>query len=207
MEKKDKITLIVFIFLVVAIIFVVGVNAYKTKPLKNVDRKIEYIMGLSYNTVLNKGEELFFRTMNLLNDKEVFEYERNLNNSIKTYAIKDVTNYIKIKNFSLATNTFSNKSLKEYMDYKKIIYYENSYYMENFNESTSNYIGSSIDIESYNNDKVYFKSINYYCDNTDFIGSINALPTCEYTKKETMFSIVKENNMLRIFTIKDFIEI
>jgi len=207
MEKKDKITLIVFIFLVVSIIFVVGVNSYKTKPLKNVDRKIEYIMGLSYDTVLNKGEELFFQTINLLNDKEIFEYERNLNNSIKTYAINDLTNYIKIKNFSLATNTFSSKSLKEYMEYKKIVYFEKSYYMENFNESISNYVGSKIDIDSYNNEKVFFKSINYYCDNTEYIGSIEEIPSCEYTQKESRFSIVVDKNMFRISTIEDFIEI
>lgn len=207
MEKNDKITLVVFIFLVIAIIFMIGFNVYKNKKLENVDRKVEYIMGYSYNTVLNKGEELFFQTISLLNDKDVFEYEKTQNNSIKTYAINDITNYIKIKNFSLATNTFSNKSLKEYMDYKKIIIYDDHYYIENFNEKTSNYIGSSIDIESYNNNKVYFKSTNYYCDNTEFIGNIVDLPNCDYEKEETMFSVIVENNLLRIFTIKDFIEI
>ena len=58
-----------------------------------------------------------------------------------------------------------------------------------------------------NNDKVYFKSTNYYCDDIEFIGNIYDLPNCEYTKKETMFSVVAENKMIRIFTIKDFLEI
>ena len=59
MEKKDKLTIIVFAFLVISIITLVGINYYKNRPLKNIDRKIEYIMGYSYDSVLNKGEILF----------------------------------------------------------------------------------------------------------------------------------------------------
>ena len=35
MEKKDKLTIIVFAFLVISIITLVGINYYKNRPLKN----------------------------------------------------------------------------------------------------------------------------------------------------------------------------
>ena len=54
MKKQDRITIITFILLVLAIIIVVGINSYKNRKLDNVDRKIEYIMGYTYNTILNK---------------------------------------------------------------------------------------------------------------------------------------------------------
>ena len=103
--KKDEIkTLIIFIILVASIILVVGVNYQKNKKLNDVDRKIEFIFGYTYDSVLVKGEELFLETISLFNDKTVFEFEKNLDESIKKYAINDVTDYKKITNFSVAIN-------------------------------------------------------------------------------------------------------
>lgn len=204
MEKKDKITLIVFIFLIISIIFVVGVNSYKNRKLTNVDRKIEYIMGYSYDTVLNKGSNLFLQTIELLNNKNVFEYTKNLDGSIKHYSIKDINNYVKITNFSLVTNTLSSNTLEDYINYKNIIYFENSYFMEDNKIEKNNYIGSIIDINNYDNNKVNFKSINYYCDNSKYLGIIYEEPDCNYKKNETTFDIELENNMFKISSINDF---
>jgi len=204
MEKKDKITLIVFIFLIIAIIFVVGVNSYKTRKLVNVDRKIEYIMGYSYDSILNKGNSLFLQTIELLNNKDVFEYAKNLDQSIRHYSINDVNNYIKITNFSLAINTFTEDTLKEYMNYKKIIYFENNYFMEDTKVEKNNYIGSIIDIDRYDNNYVYFKNTNYYCDNKEYLGIIYEEPNCEFTKDDSMFVMKLENNMFKINNLKDF---
>ena len=49
MKKKDKLTIATFIFLIISILLIVGINFYKNRPLKNIDRKIEYIMG--YNSM------------------------------------------------------------------------------------------------------------------------------------------------------------
>lgn len=203
MEKKDKLTLIVFIFLIVAIIFVVGVNSYKNRKLNDVDRKIEYIMGYSYDTVLNKGYSLFFQTVNLLNNS-AFDYARNLDQSIRYYSINEINNYIKINNFSLAINNFSENGLKEFMEYKKIIYFENNYFMEDKKLNTNNYIGSIIDIEKYDESSVLFKSVNYFCDNFNYLGILYEEPNCNYLKEESTFTVVFENNMFKINSINDF---
>ena len=204
MEKKDKITLVVFIFLIIAIIFVVGISSYKTRKLVNVDRKIEYIMGYSYDSVLNKGSSLFLQTIELLNNKEVFDYAQNFDESIKYYSINDVNKYVKIINFSLAINTLSSSALEEYMNYKKIIYFENNYFMEDAKMEKNNYIGSIIDIDRYDNNYVYFKNTNYYCNNSEYLGIMYEEPNCEFTKNDSMFVMKLENNMFKIDNIKDF---
>ncbi len=204
MKKEDIKTLIVFIILIIAIISVWGINSYKNRKLENVDRKIEYIMGYSYDTIYNKGSNLFLQTISLLNDKDVFEYAKNNDGSIKRYAIENINDYIKINNFSIAINTFSDSSLKEYMNKKEIIYFEDNYYIKNYKNESNNYIGSIIDIDTYDASKITFKSINYYCDNTKYIGLLEDIPKCNYTFNETKFSIVLENNIFKIENIKDF---
>lgn len=204
MKKEDIKTLIVFIILIIAIISVLGINLYKNRKLENVDRKIKYIMGYSYDTIYNKGSNLFLQTISLLNDKDVFEYAKNNDGSIKKYAIENINDYIKINNFSIALNTFTDSSLKEYMNKKDIIYFEDNYYMKDYINESNNYIGSIIDIDTYDNSKITFKSINYYCDNTKYIGLLEDIPECNYTFNETKFNIVLENNMFKIEDIKDF---
>ena len=203
--KKDEIkTLIIFIILVASIILVVGVNYQKNKKLNDVDRKIEFIFGYTYDSVLVKGEELFLETISLFNDKTVFEFEKNLEESIKKYAINGVTDYKKITNFSIAINSFTEKSLQDYMDYKKIIYFENDYYIESNKINDNNYIGSNLKISDFSNNKVYFKSIDYYCNNYEYLGIIDELPKCNYTIKESNFIIELENNIFKVSDIENF---
>lgn len=207
MEKKDKLTIIVFAFLVISIITLVGINYYKNRPLKNIDRKIEYIMGYSYDSVLNKGESLFQDTMELLLNQDVFDYAKNTNGKITYYSINKINTYKKIKNFSIVKNILNENSLKDYMEYKNIIYYEDSYYINNEEIINTNYIGSIIDILSYDDEKVIFNSINYYCDNNKYIGILNEKPTCNYETKETKFSIDFIDNTFRISSLEDFKQI
>ena len=111
MNKKDKVIIIVFILLIVAILFVLGINSYKNRKLENIDRKIEYVLGYTYDEVLNKGENLFLQTLNLLINDNIFEYEKNLDESVKHYSINGKGNYAKIKNYSIILNNFSNNAL------------------------------------------------------------------------------------------------
>lgn len=203
MKKEDIKTLIIFIILVIAIILVFGINIYKNRALDNVDRKIKYIMGYSYDTIYNKGNNLFLQTINLLNNN-AFEYTKNNDGSIKKYAINKENNYVKINNFSLVNNTLSENTLSEYMDLKKILYYENDYYMKENNIFNDNYVGSIIEIKDYNDNLITFSSLNYYCENSKYIGLLEDIPECIYTFNETEFNIVLENNMFKIENIKDF---
>jgi len=207
MEKKDKVTIIVFIFLVISIITLVGINYYKNKPLENVDRKIEYIMGYSYDSVLNKGETLFQETLRLLLEKDVFEYAKNVNEKTKYYSINKINNYKKINNFSIVKNILNEDIIKDYMEYKEIIYFENSYYIIDEDIEKTNYIGSIIDINSYDNEKVIFKNKNYYCENSEFIGLLHEEPHCNFEIKETTFSIIFIDNTFRIANLNDFKQI
>lgn len=204
MKKEDIKTLLVFIFLIIAIILVWSINSYKNRKLDNVDRKIEYIMGYSYDAIYNKGSSLFLQTISLLNNKDVFEYAKNNDDSIRKYSINNQSGYFKINNFSLALNTFTNNSLKEYMDKKNIIYFENNYYMKDYTNDNNNYIGSIIDIKDYNDTSITFKSINYYCANSEYIGILDEALKCDYNTNESEFSIVLENNMFKIESLQDF---
>lgn len=207
MEKKDKLTILVFIFLIISIITVVSIHYFSNKPLQNVDRKIEFIMGYSYDSVLNKGKDLFGDTMALLLDEDVFDYARNSNDKINYYSINKIKTYKKIKNFSIVKNALNEKSIKEYMEYKNIIYYENSYYINNQEVINTNYVGSIIDVLSYDDKKVVFNSLNYYCDNTKYIGIMEETPLCNYEEKATTFSVDYIDNTFRITSLEEFKQI
>lgn len=207
MKKNDKLTIIIFISLIISILLIVGINYKKNKKLENVDRKIEYIMGYNYNTVLNKGEKLFKETIELLTNDNVFEYTKDINEKTKYYSINKVKNYKRINNFSVAKNILSEDALKEYMEYKNIIYFENSYYIVDEKINKTNYIGSSIKIDSYDNSKIIFKSINYYCDNGLYIGFVEEIPVCNYETKETKFMIAYIDNSFKISSINEFKQI
>lgn len=203
MEKKDKKTLVIFILLIISIIILLGINIYRNKKLENVDRKIEYIMGYTNNDILNKGESLFLQTIRLFNN-EAFEYVLDLSEKKRYYSINRVNNYVKIINFSIATNNFSKNALNNFMDYKDIIYFENSYYMVDKKINDNNYIGSMLSIESYNDNEVIFKTVNYYCENVDYIGIIYEDLKCNQKKEEGTFKIVLENNIFKIDDIENF---
>jgi len=86
MKEKDKLTLFVFIGLIVIILGILVFNIYKTKKLDNVDRRVEYIFNnLTYDNVFNKGSELFLQTIKLLNNSDIWEFERDVNGKIIYY--------------------------------------------------------------------------------------------------------------------------
>ena len=204
MKKKDKLTIATFIFLIISILLIVGINFYKNRPLKNIDRKIEYIMGYNSNIILDKGENLFKQTIELLTNKDVFEYAKGNDNEIKYYSINKINNYQKIKNFSIVKNILSESAIVDYMNSKNIINFENSYYIVLKDEEKINYIGSIINIDSCTNNTVTFKSINYYCDNYKYIGLIDEMPNCNYETKETKFNLIYKDNTFRIANVEEF---
>jgi len=204
MNSNDRKNLIIFILLVIAIIGISIFNVYKNRDLK-VDRKVEYIFNrFTYDTVLNEGNNLFFQTIELLNKKNSLEYERNRNESYKYYSINNYNNYRRITNFMLVTDTLKKSEVNEFMKLKKIIKYENSYYIETYKEEyNKTYVGSILDIESYDNNFVYFNSTNYYCNNSEYIGSLEKAPNCDYTSSNTKFTLTLENNNLRVNSLEE----
>jgi len=50
---------------------------------------------------------------------------------------------------------------------------------------------------------VYFKSINYYCENYEYIGLLDDIPNCKYTSDETKFTLILENNNKKISKIEE----
>ncbi|MBE6156319.1 MAG: hypothetical protein E7161_01045 [Firmicutes bacterium] len=206
MKEKDKLTLFVFIGLIVIILGILVFNIYKTKKLDNVDRRVEYIFNnLTYDNVFNKGSELFLQTIKLLNNSDIWEFERDVNGKIIYYAINNYNQYKKIRNFHIVNTTLNSVEIQKYMNEKNIIKYENNYYIETNNdeELKSNYIGSNIEIKSYDNNYVYFKCINYYCDDYEYNGIIEEIPSCNYTDSESIFTLVLENNNLRVNNLEE----
>lgn len=204
MKKDDKITLITFFCIICLILIIIGYNLYKDKNQENVDRKLEYIFNtLTYDDVYNKGSELLNQAIMLLKDNKAFTYETNNSGKINYYAIGNYKEYKKITNFWLVTNTFSKEEITNFMNYKKIIKHENNYYIEKYLTNDIHYVGSIIDIEKYNDSYVYFTSTNYYCDNYDYLGVLNDKPNCNYREEESKFSIVLENNYLRINDLEE----
>ena len=207
-NNNDKKSLIIFILLVVAIISIFIFNVYKNKKLE-VDRKIEYIFdNFTYDSVFNEGVDLFFQTIELLNQKNILKYERNRDESYKYYAINNYNHYRRITNFMLVTDTLKISEVEKFMKYKKIINYENSYYIETYNEEyNKDYIGSILDIESYDDKYVYFNSTNYYCDNGEYIGYLESEPNCNNTSINSKFTLTLENNNLRVNNLEEIINI
>jgi len=206
MKEKDKITLLVFLGLIIVILGILKFNIYKNKKLDDVDRKVEYIFNeLTYDQVYKKGNKLFLQSIELLTNSNVLEYEKDKNNKIIYYSINDYNNYKKIRNFYIVKTTLSSIETKKYMELKNIIEYENSYYIESNNKvfMKNDYIGSDIDIDSYDDKYVYFKIINYYCVDYKYIGIIENLPSCNYTNNESIFTLVLENNNLRVNNIEE----
>lgn len=208
MKNKDRVTLIIFITLIILIFAVFLMNLYKNRKLENVDRKVDYIFEtFTYDTIYKAGTELFFQTIELLN-KDIFEYEKNANGSIKFFSINNYNSYRKINNFTIVSNTLTNSEIEKFMTLKKIINYENNYYREIYTEEiNSTYIGSSIELDYYDENYAYFKSVNYYCNDYNYIGNIEEEPDCLYSTRESTFKIERENNNLRISSLEEITSI
>jgi len=204
--KNNKITLSTFITLIIAIIVLLIYNIIQNNKLNNVDRKIEYIFNnYTYDRVYINGSNLFFKAIELLNNNEIFIFEKDDNNIIKNYVINDEKEYKKINNFNIVSNILSDHEIKKYMNLNGIIKYENNYYIVSSEKEKINnkYIGSILDIYSYDDKYVYFKSINYYCENYEYIGLLDDIPNCKYTSDETKFTLILENNNLRISNLEE----
>lgn len=205
MKKDDKLTLILFISLILLIGGLLIFNIYKNNKDKDVDRKIKYIFDeLTYNDVYEKSSKLFTQGIELLNNKDIYNFEKDNNSKIKYYSIKGYNYYKKILNFTIVNNTFKESEVTKYMDLKKIINYENNYYIKKIEEEENNkYIGSIIKIESYDSKYVYFRSTNYYCENSSYIGLLEDVPSCNYQSTETNFTVIYENNKLKINSLEE----
>ena len=198
MKKEDIRALIIFILLIISII---GLWIYNSKDRKidNVDRKINKIFNMySYGLVLNEGRNLFFEAVKISNTNNLL-VEKNSNNRIVFYSIEDKSGYKKIQNFNEVKAILTKDEIEKYMLKNKIIEYKNNYYiLDNKFKYNDSYVGSEVNILKYDDEYVYFKCINYYCDDYQFEGLLNKAPTCDYQKNESEFTLTKENNNLRI---------
>ena len=209
MKKNDIVTIVIFSFLVISILVLVGINAYENKPLE-VDRKVKKIHGQSYASVLSKAEVLFTTTLDLLmKEDSVLEYEKTREGTIALFSVNEHKNLKKIKNISVVTNNFTENGLKEYFLYKKIITNENKYYIENNKSIKNNYIGSELIFFENDNVNIYFDVVNYYCDNHEYIGLIKDSKdiSCTYVTTNSKYYITYDNLSYRIDSINNFLTI
>ncbi len=206
MKKNDEIILGIFI-VVIILIGCIGIYYYSSnkKGEDKVDRKVKLIFDkYTYNDVYEKGKEIFLEGINIFRDKNTITYDVDDFNKLRHYAILDYTNYLKITNFFVVDNVFSKNEVKKFMELNNIVEVENSYYIKSrITGVDSNYIGSMVEIDSYDDKLVNFKSTNYYCDNEEFKGILTDSPSCDYKKEESKFSIVLENNTLRLNNLEE----
>ncbi len=208
MDSKNRRTLVIFIILIVLIISLGIFNLVKGLNKQEVDRKVDKIFGMySFDEILNKGEELFLNGINILKDNKAFLYEKDNMNKTLIYSINGYNKYKKISNFSLVTNTISAEELDNFMNYKKIIYYENGYYMESYNNKyDGNFIGSILEIDSYNDETTTFKVESYYDENSEFVGIFEERKD-NYQTITSMFTINNESGLIRVDNYQELINI
>lgn len=204
MNKEDFKNKIVFIVLIALITFFVSFNIIKNVKKQNIDRKIIYINNMTYDTVLENGKNLFFNMVDILKN-DGLTYEKNNSNKDKIYNI-DGVDYKRITNISAAFNKIDNTEIDKFMKYMGIINNNNNYYINHIKIQT-NYVGSTLNIEKYDDENVIFKSINYYCDNYKYIGNIKNDIDCNYTKKESTFKTKFINDNLVITNLEDILNI
>lgn len=208
MKKEDIKILLIFIILILLIIGLLIFDRYTDNKRIEIDRKIEYIFGnIPYDNVYKEGKKLFLNAIKVVNTNN-YEYEKDYLGKIKFYSIDKINNYKKIMNFDLINQTFTEKEINRFKTDKRIITKENNYYIEDMKENLKDdYIGSIIIIDSYDKDYVYFKSTNYYCKNIEYIGLLDSIPDCKYQTSDTMFTIVLENNKLKINNYQEILKI
>lgn len=203
--KDDKRNTCIFIFLIVIILslFLFNLNSSKNKKNENIDRKVEYIFNkYTYDTVYNRGKDLFLNAIKLV--KSDFIYEKSKSGFENIYALRNFNKYKKIMDYQLISNTLTNSEIEKYMDSRKIIIDNNYYYIENYDITINiKYIGSIIEIDSYDDKYIYFKSENYYCDNYNYEGILDSVPSCDYVSNNSNFTLVLENNYFRIYDLKE----
>jgi len=203
MKNKDKLTIIVFVVLVILILGVFIIYNHKNKEL-SVDRKIKYIFeNFTYDYVYNESSKLFLKGIDLLNEN-VFLYEKDENDRVKYYFIYNYNKYKKITNFAQVNAVFIKDEINKFMELKNIIMYESSYYIEDYQEDFNNtYVGSTIELDSYDEHYVYFNSDNFYCDNANYVGLLYEEPNCNYKVTKTKFTVALENKDLKLNNLEE----
>ena len=203
MNKEELKNVIIFVVLCILIIFLLTFNVIKNIKKDNVERKVTLINGISDNQVLSMGQDLFFDTMSLfMKDGFTFEVKNNKN---KIYNING-KDYYKITNYSIISTKLKEKEIDKFNKYLNILFKDNNYYLL-IKKIDTNYIGSNIVIDNYNDSNVIFKSINYYCDNHKYIGEVSNNIDCNYQKKESYFTTTFNDNNLLIDNIEELINI
>lgn len=197
MKKENIKDIIMFIILVISIIVLLIYNSSITKN-KDIDRKIKYINGYSYDQILNKGKELYKDGINLIINKDYLNYEKE-DNEYKKYSFKKNGNnyngYYKILDSSLIKKTFMDDAYVQFMNYKDIVYNDNYYYIKNFKNIDTMLVGSILNIKNNDEKYVYIELTNYYCDNSKFIGYLDKQPDCNYHTNKTMLTYYLDDYM------------
>lgn len=203
MKKEDKRNIVIFIVLIVLIIVLLVYNIGKSIKNNNVNRKVLYINNINYSVVEKEAFDLFYDGIDFLLNKG-FIYEKNNKGKDNIYKFNN-KDYKKIMNIS--SIMFKINNIDSFINYKNIIIYDNEYYVIN-DKINTNYIGSKLKIDSYSNSKVILKSINYYCDNYEYIGNIkDDNIKCNYKKNESNIELIFNNRELIINNIDELIKI
>ena len=205
--KEDKKILIIFI-IVISLLFLLFIyNDYLNRR-ELIDRKVIKIFNkYNYNEIIEKSNNTFLNAIRILNTNNL-DYAMADSTGVMYFTINDNFYYRKINNFYLISNTLREDDLEKYMNDKKIIIYENNYYIDNYKDSTNeDYIGSIIDLIKYDDKYLYFKSNNYYCSNYEYIGLLEEEPNCNYTNTETNFKLVFEDNNIKINDLEEIKQI
>ena len=205
MKDKDFKTIIIFVLLIILIAILLSYNVIK-KDINNndVDRKVIYINNMTYDEVYNKSKIIFKDIMDIL-VKNSFDYEKNSNGKDKVYSINR-TDYKKITNISILFSKIKEQDIDKFISYRNILIKDNNYYMLNDYNIETSYIGSHIKINGYTDDYINIKSIDYYCDDEEYMGIIDDEIICNNTK-ESNFKIVFINNELIFDNLEDLINI
>ncbi len=203
-ENKRIIILYILLILIFSLLFVY--EKYRDKKL-DVDRKVEMIFNeYSYNDAISMSNRLFLDTMYILNTNNL-KVELNSIDRIRYYIFDDNKSYKKIIDEGKIYNTLADKDLEIYMEEKRIIKQDNSYYIEDYiDECNEDYIGSMLSVKEYNDKEIVFNSVNYYLKDGNYKGLLDEEPKYD-SKKEIEFRIILENNSLKITDIEKLMEI
>jgi hypothetical protein len=202
MKREDIKNIIIFIGLIIAIVTLIIFNISKNNRIKNVDRKVNLVFGkFTYSSVFRRCEELFKNANKIV--RYDYNYELDDRDDFKYYSVNNCNHCKRILNSNIIESTLSSSEVNKYIKDNNIAKEKDFYYIEKTNTIDSNYIGSIIDIESYDKKYVYLNSTNYYCDNYEYIGLLKEKPKCDYQTKESKITIVLEKNNIRINNLEE----
>ena len=204
MKSNDKKNLVIFSILIVLLVVLIIYNFIINNKIENINRKIKYIFNdYTYDEVYNRSSVLFNNAIKLLNNN--FEYQKDKNGKDQYFSIQNYNKYRRIIDFDLITSSLSYEEINNYLDKHQIIIDNNKYYIKFYNSNLpGTYVGSLININSYDGSYVYFNSQNFYCDNYEYIGIIEEVPNCKYETTNTTFTLVLEDDILKLANLNEF---